>query len=364
MTTAFNPTNEKIKYKYFVYLKEAKQLSQSTVESVSKAIRRYEEFTKFEDLGKFNKQKAVSFKNKLAATKNKAKNEPLSKSTLLHTLNPLKELFKWLGYQEGYKSKIKLHDIEYLNLSDKDTREAKSAGQADCAEIDEIKKAIFTINPNNEIARRNQALIAFTLLTGIRDGAIITLKLKHVDIDKKLVIQNPKEVKTKFSKRIDTYFFPVDEDIEKVVLDWVAYLKTEKQFDGKCPLFPKTLLAHGADDSFISGGLSREHWQSVSPLRDIFKQAFMAAGLRYYNPHSFRNTLVRFGEKKCTTPEEFKAWSQNLGHESPLTTFISYGYVPTHKQGELVRNAGKANRDETLSKILNLLEKKNEDSED
>jgi hypothetical protein len=70
---------------------------------------------------------------------------------------------------------------------------------------------------------------------------------------------------------------------------------------------------------------------------------------------------VRYCEKKCTTPEEFKAWSQNLGHESPLTTFISYGYVPLHKQGELIRNAGKANQDDALSKILNLLEKKKED---
>jgi integrase len=357
MATTFNPTNEKMKHKYFVYLKEAKQLSKSTVSSVSKAIIRYEEFTKFEDLGKFNKQKAVTFKSKLAGTKNKAKGEPLSKSTLLHTLNPLKEFFKWLGYQEGYKSKINLHDIDYLNLSEKDTREAKSSGQADCAEVDEIKKAIFAINPSDDIARRNQALIAFTLLTGIRDGAIITLKLKHIDVHKKLVMQDPKEVKTKFSKRIDTYFFPVGDDVEQVVLDWIAYLKTEKQFDGKCPLFPKTLLAHDADDSFICGGLSREHWQSITPLRDIFKHAFTAAGLRYYNPHSFRNTLVRLGERICTTPEEFKAWSQNLGHESPLTTFTSYGYVPTYKQGELVKNAGKSKQGDALSKILSLLEK-------
>ena len=43
--------------------------------------------------------------------------------------------------------------------------------------------------------------------------------------------------------------------------------------------------------------------------------------------HSLRNTLVRFGEEVCKTPEEFKAWSQNLGHEKVLTTFLSYGQV-------------------------------------
>jgi hypothetical protein len=35
--------------------------------------------------------------------------------------------------------------------------------------------------------------------------------------------------------------------------------------------------------------------------------------------------LVLPGERICRTPEQFKAWSQNLGHEKPLMTFCSYG---------------------------------------
>ena len=42
------------------------------------------------------------------------------------------------------------------------------------------------------------------------------------------------------------------------------------------------------------------------------------------------------GEKTvCKTPEEFKAWSQNLGHEHVATTFTSYGSVPSHRQAEI-----------------------------
>jgi len=47
---------------------------------------------------------------------------------------------------------------------------------------------------------------------------------------------------------------------------------------------------------------------------------------------------VRLGEKICHTPEDFKAWSQNLGHEGVMTTFNSYGNVPDHRQGELITN--------------------------
>ena len=62
----------------------------------------------------------------------------------------------------------------------------------------------------------------------------------------------------------------------------------------------------------------------------------------YFNPHSFRDTLVQLGEKVCTTPESFKAWSQNLGHEGVLTTLTSYGQVSAHRQAELIRGMGAA----------------------
>jgi len=39
-------------------------------------------------------------------------------------------------------------------------------------------------------------------------------------------------------------------------------------------------------------------------------------------------------------PEEFKAWSQNLGHERILTTFTSYGSVAPTRQAEIMRQIG------------------------
>ena len=79
----------------------------------------------------------------------------------------------------------------------------------------------------------------------------------------------------------------------------------------------------------------KEHWSIASPIRTIFKEAFESAGLPYFNPHSFRDTLATLGEQFCQSPEEFKAWSQNLGHEGVLTTFYSYGEVQQHRQGEI-----------------------------
>lgn len=68
-----------------------------------------------------------------------------------------------------------------------------------------------------------------------------------------------------------------------------------------------------------------------------FREAFVRAGLPYFNPHSFRNTLVQLGQDVCKSPEQFKAWSQNLGHEKVLTTFLNYGEVACLRQGEIIR---------------------------
>ena len=84
-------------------------------------------------------------------------------------------------------------------------------------------------------------------------------------------------------------------------------------------------------------GLDRKCWSNATPIRTIFRDAFAAAGLPYFNPHSFRNTLVRLGQARCKTPEDFKSWSQNLGHEKVLTTFLSYGEVGHQRQGEIIR---------------------------
>src|SRR5207248_10320082 len=47
--------------------------------------------------------------------------------------------------------------------------------------------------------------------------------------------------------------------------------------------------------------------------------------------------------------EEYKAWSQNLGHENVLTTFSSYGDVARHRQAEIIRSLGKSEQHACIS---------------
>jgi integrase len=187
-------------------------------------------------------------------------------------------------------------------------------------------------------------LIAFVLLTGARDRAIASMKLKHVDVVAGRVFQDARELRTKFSKTYTTYFFPVGDEIRQIVADWVRFLREEKLWSHDDPLFPATNVVLDKTNHFTVAGLKREHWSTATPIRKIFAEAFTNAGLPYFNPHSFRNTLVCFGETVCQTPEEFKAWSQNLGHEGVLTTFRSYGEVSTRRQREIIEHLSSPQR--------------------
>ncbi len=346
-----NPKNERVKRDYGEYLRHADGKAEQTVRQIEKAILRYEEFTGFVDFGAFNQKLARHFKEHLAEL-------DLAKATILSTVTALKRFFGWLAMQPGYKRKINLTDVEFLSLSDKEVRTAKAPADKAYPTLDQIERVLDAMNARDPIGKRDRALIASTILTGIRDGAMITLRLKHVDIHRRAVIQNPNEVATKFGKRIDTYFFPVGPQIEQITIDWVRYLRQELLFGDDDPLFPKSAVSHDENMCFIATGLAREFWSGAGPVRAIFKAAFKRVGLPAFTPHSFRRTLVSEMYNRRLSVSECKAWSQNLGHESAMTTLTSYGKLSLEEQGDLVRNATgmKDNRPltrEDLEDILN-----------
>jgi integrase/recombinase XerD len=357
-----NPENERIKRSYLIYLKEARRLSEHSIDAAAAALSRFEEYTKYRDFKKFHIQQAVGFKRKLADQVSPRTGEPLASSTMFATLNALRAFFHWLAGLPGYRSHLTFADADYFALSEKEARVAKARLERPVPTIEQVQHVVRTMPCVTEIELRNRALIAFTLLTGARDGAMASLRLKHVDIAEGRLLQDAREVRTKFSKTITTWFFPVGEEFLPIVADWVEFLLTEKLFGPNDPLFPATQVVVGEDRCFRAEGLSRSGWSNATPIRRIFKQAFIGAGLAYANPHSFRKTLAQLGERLCSTPEQFKAWSQNLGHEQVLTTFSSYGEVAHHRQAELIRGL-KAQADNeplngaVLDQMMQLLER-------
>jgi integrase len=355
--TEYNATNERVKRQYFTFLREAKRQSPASVDGAAKALSRFEESTRFRDFKAFHPSQAVAFKRGLSAQKSKRSDAPLSKVTLATTSAHLKRFFLWLADQPGYRSKLKYSDAEYFNVSEKDARVANARRERAAPTLEQVRHVLFLMPHATAVERRNRALIAFTLLTGARDGATASFKLKHLDVSLRRLEQDSRDVKTKNSKSFTTYVCPVGEDVVAILEDWVKYLREDLLWGTDDPLFPATHVTVGESARFEVTGLIRKHWASAAPIRAVFREAFTSAGLPYFNPHSIRKTLAQLGERLCRNAEDFKAWSQNLGHEGVLTTFYSYGAVSQQRQGEILGRFARADntsdlQDELLQRML------------
>jgi len=350
-----NPGNERIKRAYFMYLREARRASETTIDGVAKAISRFEDSTDRKAFQSFHREQAVAFKRRLIGQRAVRSGEELSRATVHSTLSALRAFFFWLAGQGGFKRRIAYSDADYFNLPEKDVRIAKAVRPKRVPTLEQVHHVLSLLPAGTDIERRDRALIAFAALAGARDGALATFQLRHVDLVEAVVHQDARQVKTKFSKTFSTWFFPVGGDILEIVSDWVDHLRSLHWGEAD-PLFPATHTAVGADRVFEAVGLERKPWSTAEPIRRIFREAFAAAGLPYFNPHSFRDMLAMLGERLCTTPEEFKAWSQNLGHEHVLTTLTSYGTVPSARQAELIRSLGKSDAPPSGEDVVSELE--------
>ncbi len=203
--TSYNATNERIKRQYFAYLAEALGHSEQTIDAVAKAIARFEEYTKWRDFRKFHIEQAKGFKHSLADQRGHRSGGPLSKATLYATLTVLRRFLVWLAGQSGYKSRISYSDADYFNLSVKETRVAKATRPARVPTLEQISHVIQSITVITDMDRRDRALIAFTILTGARDGAIASFKLQHVDVGQGQIDHDAREVNSQIFKVVRYY---------------------------------------------------------------------------------------------------------------------------------------------------------------
>jgi integrase len=361
-----NAANERIKRRYFQYLKDVKGRDEASIDAVAKAIDRFEDQTKLRDFKKFHVEQVRAFKTRLGAARNERTGESLSASTIHSTLGALKAFFFWLAQQSGYRSRIKFADVEYFNPADNLSRIATARRHKTAPSLKQIRAILDVMPAVTEIERRDRALIAFAILSGARDRAIISFRLKHIDLDNKLIEQDARTVHTKRAKSFSTWFFPVGDDIRAIFVDWVRFLREVKGFGPEDALFPKSKVAPDENLEFRNVGLGRESWANANPVREIFRDACESAGLPYFNPHSLRNTLVQLAYELRLDAERFKAWSQNLGHDSCLTTFSSYGEITPTRQAEIIRGLDRAGGEmpsetidpEFLRRIADQLERK------
>ena len=331
----FNEENERVKRRYLTYLKQAKGHDEKSLDKAAAALRMFEDSTRAKPFKKFHIEQANRFKVYLDKARNSRTGKPLSLSTVDAMLRQVKAFFAWLAWQPGYKSRISPADAEYFNNTAKKARATHAQRPIPYPSMPQCLRAFQAMPERDEFALRDKALFAFFMLTGARDGAVASLRLKHVNLEERHVFQDGREVNTKFAKTFDTWFFPVDPAFFECFTRWVNHLREVRLFGPEDALFPKVDVVN-QNGAFVRAGLSRTPYSTSAKLNQIIRGAFAAVQMPEYTPHSLRKTLATYGDKVCTTMEERKAWSMNLGHEHVATTINSYIPVSRERQAEIL----------------------------
>ena len=345
---------------YIEYLRNAKRRAEATIVAVERAILTFEKGSKLADFAQFDRHAAMRFTDWLE------KEGPSGKGTsakqMYQTLHHIRSFFQWLAFRPGYKSKIHLADIDYLSMDRMKMQEVTGPSVVDWPSKEHVLALTASIDPKSEIDRRDRALISLHLLSGMRDMAIATLPLGCFNPKSLEVHQFPeKGVETKFSKKIITHLFVFDKQLLGFILEWVEYLTQVRKFSDSDPMFPRNRVVRDNETGeFTSPDCEPVFWKSAGPIRQILRTRSEAAGLPYFKPHAFRHATSQLAQRQCSSFEEMRAVSQNLGHEHVATTLTSYGKLSTERTKDVIgsidfRREGEEMFDDEFMRKLRLL---------
>jgi integrase len=307
------------------------------------------------DFKLFRGDDARRFEKKLFEKGGRRAAELSSRSTVHTKLQTMRKFFRWVREQPGYK-RISADDVAHFGLSLKDARIATARREQPTPSLAQVLRVLRAMPAGTDVERRDRALMACMAMTGIRVGAVISLRLRHIRADRLGIDQDARDMNVKFAKSFTSIFFPIGPDILAMLLDYVDYARNELGWGPDHPLFPHKRQDGG---SFAVGGLDDVGWKTPGAVWDMFRASFAAAGVAYHTPHSLRRTLTLAVLQVAQDPEMIKILSQNLGHEGILVTLASYGHVPLQRQAERIgklklssENRGEAEALADLQRVL------------
>lgn len=166
---------------------------------------------------------------------------------------------------------------------------------------------------------RGQVAVCMLFLSGMRADALATLPIHCVDLEHQAVLQLPEfGVRTKNSKAAITYLLTIPV-LQEVVNRWQTRLMESDQ--PRTSLWYATLSTDGMRFTVTSQAFENRREIISKDIRLICQKA----GVSYLSPHKLRHGHSVYALKRARDMGQLKAISQNLMHESVVTTDQIYG---------------------------------------
>jgi integrase len=324
--------NDRIILKWQEY---ARRYDPKTVEAHLYAIRSLERFHQQKPFRDLTIADVAAWRDDLL------NNVDLSRSTIRHRASHVRAFLDWLSKQEGHRSLAPLSD--YLELPRK-FHQRKPQEQRAYPTLKEAEIMLGEMSSSTLKERRDRALVACAYVSGFRADALVSLRLRHVDVANRLVFHDGQEIRAKNGKTFTVFWFPRTESFQKILVDWVNEVQ-RLGFGPDDALFPELAKLESACQTDRA---PIDPMTSSAAVTQAFKIASDAIG-KSYSPHSVRDSLAHLRDEICRTPEQRKAFSANLGHSSEKVTETYYGKVDDQRREEIFRafdNAPEATNEE------------------
>ena len=186
----------------------------------------------------------------LSKSANPATGAGLAKATIYSRLMAVKAFFVWLAAPVGLQVSSHIYsDMDYFNPSNNDGRIARAIREKPAladARTDP-PRFLSAMPTQSDIEKRDRAVFAFAILSGARDDAIASMLIRHVDLDRRTVFHDARDVRTTNRKTFASIFFPVGTDIGRGSLPTGSPFLTKRAVvrAARTP-FPSTRVAVGA----------------------------------------------------------------------------------------------------------------------
>lgn len=318
------------------WLTYAGRYNVKTIDRHLAAIRYLEALTGGALFGKLSTKVVSKVRDDLKRRSDRAAPDHLSSSSIRHTVSHLVSFLSWLQKQEGFRRLPK--DLpDYLQLP-KAVTAATPTKFKDYPTLSEAEALLNAMRANSLKDERARALFAMAFLGALRVDTLVSLRIGHIDIENRLILQDASVVRAKGGKNINIFWFPLPELFEIVVINWIDHIR-QLGFMEDDALFPDVkFLTHRC----VSLGRAR----TPVPVMTTAHAATEAFDLacrnsdKKFTPHAVKHTIGAERDERALTQLERKAWSENMGHENEQITERYYGKLSNERRIEVLEAIG------------------------
>ncbi len=326
--------NDRIIHKWQTY---AGGYTDKTIDKHLAAIRFFENTLLGKPFAKLSTDDFAAVRDELKRRATAQSAESMSASTIKHAVSHIVTFFDWLLKQDGYK-RLPKDFAGYLKLPKAVLARSAQVKQKEFPSLSEAEVLLNAMPSKSLVDLRARALFALAFLGALRADTLISLRIKHFDQERRLILQDASVVRAKAGKTLNVFWFQIPVTFESAVVDWIEKLHW-LGFSAEDALFPDTKHLKHRYRSSGRNAAPVPVMSTTHAVTDAFKVACRNSETKY-TPHAAKHTIGAERDIRALTHEERKAWSLNMGHESEQTTERHYGTMSDERRFEVLESIG------------------------